>query len=1424
MQNYNYAVIRKLVEAAFNDEDLQIFCYDHFSSVAEQFTTGQTKRARDQMLIDYVGRHGLTDRLLDEIRAANPYQYEEFRYSLRKDIHETPSGDSYPNYNHTKSETIINCFSKVSNSLLNWPTTLGNNRWLERPELKILTDRIESDEKSTTLLLGMPGTGKSALLAVLGHKLNEKGIPVLAIKADMLPSSVSDPDKLKTKLQLPFSVDMCLKFVAEYSGKAVLIVDQLDAISELADRKSERLNVLLDLIHGISSLKGIHIVSSSRWFEYKHDVRLTTISSEQLELTPLSWEQVQTEFGEAGITERNWSQEAQNLLRIPLHLKLFLYLRTDNPSIELSVSLQGLLQAIWEKSVLNQYEIAGKNNFINQITQKMAENEELWISKALVDENLEVLESLLCDEILVPDETNLRIGFRHQTYFDFARARYFTQAREILSNHVLERQDGLFIRPILLSTLEYMRNAAPAAYHRELMLLWENQNLRSHLRTLLLEYLAALDRPDEQEIQFLLPVLKDNAMMHRALITMAGSRGWFNVIKETHLPDFMSKEPETGRSCVSLLIQALSFDRTGVLKLIQNYWLPDKCYDHMTLRVLSNLGDWDEEAVNMVCVVARRSEQRWDITYIAEIVSQSNPNLAPKIVRADLDRRLIKAEQEDNKFVAPPRPSPDANQVDHEMYYMINDPLKKQKQLLETDLEWRELSIIAERAPGAFLELVWPWFLKVLERIAHDEHKFITGYRDDYSLGTTLDGDHDPEHEPVNALKDAIVRLAESDPATFSDFLKQNKNSSLLSVHRLLCRGLQKIAPEFPETVYEYLTSDPRRLVIGDVSNCHCETVNLITIVAPHLSEDNLIKLEKTVLEWNRYYKREETWTPGERFERQKRIREHRLRLLRVFPEDYLSEETKRIREQEERAFPDLQDWDSGFSSEMHEVGSPMKADQMKRAKDEDIINLFEELDDSTEWDHPRHKWKEGKSVGGVIQASHELNSFAEKEPERAVKLVHNFKPGQQEIPAGAVLQGLSKSTFSSEELFSLVKHLVAKGFSSESFRGDVAQVLKTRANKDQGLPDAMLQLMESWLPTYLYPSMDQIQKKRDYDDYSNKLYIAIAKGYLSRQPSDIHGWGKIIERAIDYEKHPDIWKVIMMYMPDLFNGDKIFASHLYDQVLTKFGHAVENRLSICSIAKIIHLVSDPSIVHKWLTLIQDRDWVLGQQAFGELAIYYLCWKQDDTWVEEQIWNAVENPEAHGAHRGIAFGAVNNWHSKQCQKICTSVIIALTDSDDKIVQKALSQIFQYGEQVVLNDEMKKIIEAILPNDGIILNSAESLIEGTESATSAEPELVSRICNRFLDAGMEEIKNITTSFAMLAEPLVSISLTLHRMPPYREAGLNLFERLVESNIQEASQALDMLDRKLISNVSRPAPRRKRRRRSSLIFPDYQTCVK
>ena len=53
-------------------------------------------------------------------------------------------------------------FKTASSFLLNWRTTLANERWIDRPELTQILRAIQTDESSATVVLGGPGAGKSA--------------------------------------------------------------------------------------------------------------------------------------------------------------------------------------------------------------------------------------------------------------------------------------------------------------------------------------------------------------------------------------------------------------------------------------------------------------------------------------------------------------------------------------------------------------------------------------------------------------------------------------------------------------------------------------------------------------------------------------------------------------------------------------------------------------------------------------------------------------------------------------------------------------------------------------------------------------------------------------------------------------------------------------------------------------------------------------------------------------------------------------------------------------------------------------------------------------------------------------------------------------------------------------------------------------
>ena len=535
--------------------------------------------------------------------------------------------------------------------------------------------------------------------------------------------------------------------------------------------------------------------------------------------------------------------------------------------------------------------------------------------------------------------------------------------------------------------------------------------------------------PSDKEASCLLPMLDKEENRFKILLAMAGSPGWFNLIKDLKLSNLMTTGPEFAGFIIPALSRAFRFNKEDVFDLVKSHWLPESAYDESVLNLFTYLDDWDQTAIEIVCIVAKRRESIW-ISHIGDLVSQSRPQLAPKIVRADFDRRLDEAITKDAEITPPEPPPSDASETEKEIYELRLRKGEEFKKLLSEDKGWYELSQIAEAAPDAFLDAIWPWFLSVVERIAYEPHPFGTGYQEDHSLGTLVQRDNSSPDQPVSALYDAITILSEKDPEKFLDFYRKNLDCPFMAIHRLLCAGLDKIVQSHASVVLDYLISDTRRLVIGDSFDCHKESRRLISRIVPHLKDSDRELLEKTVIQWNRYYKTLPEWTPKERFEKKKWNREHRLRLLRAFPEKFLSETTRRLREEEERALPGVLDWDSKIGGARW-VGSPMSHEQMVKAKDEHILTLFEELEDKTEWTHPKRSF----GSGGSVQASRVLAQLAEKEPERVANIILSFEPGRQERPAAMSIAGLSRSSLTSERLFKLVQKLVEKGHSSHEFR-----------------------------------------------------------------------------------------------------------------------------------------------------------------------------------------------------------------------------------------------------------------------------------------------------------------------------------------------------------------------------------------------------
>ncbi len=163
---------------------------------------------------------------------------------------------------YRQAQALETDLSRAPQDLQAWPQTLSGGEWIDRPELAALMEAVTGRESSSTILLGEPGVGKSALLARFSSALAAAKQPVLTIKADLLDASVAAESDLQAALGLPDLPSNLLLKIAELRP-VVLVIDQLDALAKYVDLKTGRLNLLLNLVRRLSGRGNIHIVLSA---------------------------------------------------------------------------------------------------------------------------------------------------------------------------------------------------------------------------------------------------------------------------------------------------------------------------------------------------------------------------------------------------------------------------------------------------------------------------------------------------------------------------------------------------------------------------------------------------------------------------------------------------------------------------------------------------------------------------------------------------------------------------------------------------------------------------------------------------------------------------------------------------------------------------------------------------------------------------------------------------------------------------------------------------------------------------------------------------------------------------------------------------------------------------------------------------------
>ncbi len=1289
--------------------------------------------------------------------------------------------------------------AQASKNLLSWEKSLPGEKWIDRPEQATILDRFGLDS-SLTVLLGVPGSGKSALLSKIAGDLVHRGAPVLALKSDVLLPDVNNEIDLQQFLNLAaLPSELLLRLSA--LEPVYLLIDQLDALASQVDLKSGRLNVLLNLVRRLAGTSNVHILLSARSFEFNHDARLRVVDAEPVELQLPPWHEVKEQLAAVGVDGDTWPESAREVVRIPQALKTYIVLAKSGKT-EPSITYPAMLERFWQERIASATDGMQLTKLANDIADQMANEEVLWLGVARFDDRAKLLRRLESLGLIVRSDSELSIAFSHQTVFDHVLSRTFLATAGSLSNYVLARQDSLFVRSKLWSALNYLRGSELTSYERELRQMWEVANLRRHLRLLLVSFMGQVSQPTSLETSYMGSALRTPALRISALKAMATTSSWFGPFAGTAIREAMSGDDTESSLASMILVNAWETDAERVLRLIRDVWLPHPEKDTFSWQTLKDCPVWTEEIqVAAATILQRTSIAPWSVSDAAMSIAVAQPEMAFRLVRAKLDVWLkdLKASGKLGEF----------------------------RNLLDSQ-EWQDLPSLAESSPTKFLAELWPWYLgffqQVLEGQEPDGRTYLFPGR--YVLEMEL---HPSDSHPVvrerpllNALQAAVSEVAANEPSFFRMWAETNSKFKILPVQQLIAYGYEVGSEHFASEALTWLLEDPRRFELGTAYDLRETTTALLRACASHWSKEELSRFERAVASYRP--EAPPDFDPDRRKTFAEIVRVTRKELLKAVGPERLTLESQELVVTEDRALGDRHTW-AIRSGEGGFIGSPMDTAAMVKAKDRDILKIFNEIPDSTHWDHPKH-W----ARGGNIQLSRAFAEFARTNPERATRLIEQFEPGKQERAAGYALDSMAKDAENDERVIECFLDLNERGFSADEFIDSATRAIEEIARRRKDLSERVIEILRSWLKPAAVAAADEADTDGAEDLKSQSLLwglggatslpggnftilSALATILLNRGEEGRDLYFRILRDHLAEDRDPKIWKPLLYRLSHVGGSSPAVPSAFFRELFSQVPGILETREGIMFLAYAQHwdegLVFE--LVYEWPR--SSRPFL--QQAYGELVGLVAMTRGISGWVEAQrsiVFGGLEP-----ARVGLAYAAVNLRSETKFRASADEVLIGLLQQADSDLVAVIMDFFRVADELTPDVSTVKLLKALTaPEIDMSAVPSPLIVERLESMLPHEADLVAKLAEKLIAAWRTQLADLRTATAAAAPHLTDLALTLHRMGgASREAGVRLFEAMIEIDAYGARDTLAEIDGRFGPQRQvgrRRIPRRPRRQRS------------
>ena len=1252
---------------------------------------------------------------------------------------------------------------------------------IPRTATRELLKKIEENENAC-VLTGKAGGGKTGcVIEFVATIRRQNNRAVLAFRLDRIDPAISSTKELGERLGFEESPTLVLDAAAEaMSCEAVLVIDQLDAVSTTSGRSSDLFDVVEDLLDEAKGLRHrVKVVLVCRKFDWENDHRLRRPLPKDhpnVSVEDFSLDEVKSVLRESRFNPDLFNEKQLGLLCLPQNLSLFLNTNYDRHARPPFFSEKDLFDDYWDEkreTIKRRVDSDHWKDVIEVLCNKMTESQQLSVLREKLDQfPNDYLSAMASEGVLSFD--GKRYGFGHEAFFDYCFARIFVTKDESLTAFLTKSEQHLFRRAQVRQVLTYLRDVDLEWYCKELTALLTDNKIRCHLKDLAIAVAVAMPAPTENEWNVLSPWLDSELQAIKSgqpnpdkFASLAWnqfffSQSWFQIADRKDLiADWLASGNDhlvdRGVNYVRVH-QRHSGDR--VAELLDPFverggdW-PQRFNEVMKFADLSNSRRFFDLFLTLIDN-GTLDDTDMDSSFglVTHSLKQARPKWIPEVVAHWLQRRVSVIQQTGDSRAS--------------WSNLFNNDQFDAKQIYDS----------ASKVPEAFAKHVLPVVLKIADEAVFEDQTTLPKPDEVWRRVRLFDSGYvSIDRACINGLAVAVEKLAERKSERIAKILEYLQRRDTDVANFLLLRAYTAGAKHFADDAVSELCDKTWRFQCGDHNSPRGVAIQLIKAVTPFCSDENRAKLEEVILDYTPDYERTCSGYKSRGWAC--------FKLLSGIPTEFRSKNAQVRYRELERKFGTSPSPPRGV--EIDTVVSPIADSAAEKMTDEQWLKAMKKYDsEEISWGN--------LSEGGALELARTWEGFVTREPERFARLSLEFPPATHPFYLMHTLSGLKKT----EGLTNLKLAVCRKAYSESHAECGMA-IADLLGSIAEPLPDDAIQML-GWLATE-HPDPqtgDTINYSGDIISFSPSTRGRAAEAIrdlIRRDATYIERFRATIEKLTG-DKSIDVRSCVASVLLYVTNSDWAFALAQFARLIgfqisktdgdRLLGTPYAEHFIFCGLCE--HFDRLRGVVERMLRSELPEI----SEAGARLASLAVLYHHDDA--KNLVKEALSgNPSQR---LGVAKVASANIGQADCRQWSEQQLLRLfNDSDEEVLREVAICFHSRSLEGQSLESYGNLIDQFCDSAAYCENPS-SILRALEQSTHQLPGITCVVCEKFLDRFGDEARDIRTGRAgdvMFVAKLVFRTYHQHQRDEWADRCLDLIDQMYLERIRDVNDSMDEYER-------------------------------